>query len=293
MGESANSGEEEPRSQNPGELFDELVRVMARLRGKDGCPWDREQDHDSLKRYLLEETYEFFQVLDEEDPQGMEEELGDLLLQVLFHSQIAREEGTFSIEGVMERLREKLVRRHPHVFGDANLPDANAVLENWERLKAKERREKGARGVSLLSSVPRAMAALARAQRVGDKASHVGFDWKDAEPVWKKIGEELAELKAASESGQRERVREEVGDVLFSVVNLCRFLEVPAEDALAQAVDRFENRFAFIEERLRERDKTVAQTPLAELDSLWEEAKKTERKEPKNRKQTAKSSHSR
>ena len=235
----------------PGGLFDELVDVMARLRGENGCPWDRQQDHHSLKRYLLEETYEFFEALDGKDP-----------------------EGESSIERVLMRLKEKMVRRHPHVFGDMNLADADAVLQNWERLKAKERKERKGEDVSLLASVPRAMPALARAQRVGDKASHVGFDWQEVEPVWGKIDEELAELKAAAASGQQERVREEMGDVLFSVVNLCRFLHVPAEDALAHTVDRFEKRFAFIEERLRQRRKTVAQTSLEELDSLWEEAKK-------------------
>lgn len=259
-----------------GELFEELVCVMAQLRGEGGCPWDREQDHVSLKRYALEEVYELMDAIDQDDAEAMREELGDVLLQVLFHSQMAVESDRFGIEHVMSGLRDKLVRRHPHVFGDAQLADAVAVLENWERIKAREKQEKAARSVSVVGDVPRAMPALVRAQRVGDKAASVGFDWGRAEPVFAKIEEELEELREAARAGEPKRVRDELGDVLFSLVNLSRFFEVQAEEALGRTVDRFQQRFAHIERRLRERGKTPELASLEEMDALWEEAKKAE-----------------
>jgi tetrapyrrole methylase family protein/MazG family protein len=261
-----------------GQLFEELVSVMARLRGEGGCPWDREQDHGSLKRYALEEIYELMEAIDRDDPDAMQEELGDVLLQVLFHAQMAREADRFGIEQVMAGLRDKLVRRHPHVFGDAHLEDAAAVLENWERMKALEKREKASRDVSVVGDVPRAMPALARAQRVGDKAASVGFDWEEAEPVLAKIEEELEELREAARGGEVERIRDELGDVLFSLVNLSRFFKVQAEEALGQTVDRFQKRFAHIERRLRERGTAPEQASLEEMDALWEEAKTVEKK---------------
>lgn len=261
-----------------GQLFEELVTVMARLRGEGGCPWDREQDHVSLKRYALEEVYELMEAIDEDDPEAMREELGDVLLQVLFHAQMAFESDRFRIEHVMSGLRDKLVRRHPHVFGDANLHDAEAVLQNWERTKAREKRQRDRRNVSVVGDVPKGMPALARAQRVGDKAASVGFDWGEVDPVLGKIEEELRELREAARSGQAERIRDELGDVLFALVNLSRFFKVQAEEALGATVDRFQKRFAHIEKRLRERGKTPEQVSLEEMDALWEEAKKTEKR---------------
>jgi tetrapyrrole methylase family protein / MazG family protein len=261
-----------------GQLFEELVEVMARLRGEGGCPWDREQDHVSLKRYALEETYELMEAIDRDDSAAMQEELGDVLLQVLFHAQMARESDRFGIEGVMVGLKDKLVRRHPHVFGDTNIHDAEAVLQNWERMKAAEKRQKDPQSVSVVSHVPRAMPALARAQRVGDKAASVGFDWGEAEPVWEKIHEELEELKEATQEGEMARVQDELGDVLFSMVNLGRFFNVQAEEALGQTIDRFQERFAHIEKRLREQGKALEDTSLEEMDVLWEEAKREEQK---------------
>lgn len=260
-----------------GELFEELVSVMARLRGDGGCPWDREQDHVSLKRYALEETYELIEAIDRDDADAMQEELGDVLLQVLFHAQMALEADRFGIDQVMSGLRDKLVRRHPHVFGDANLEDAAAVLENWERMKAQEKRAKAAREVSVVGDVPRAMPALARAQRVGDKAASVGFDWRQVEPVFAKIEEELEELREAAQGGEVARIRDELGDVLFSLVNLSRTFRVQAEEALGQSVDRFQRRFAHIEQRLRERGKSPEEASLEEMDALWDEAKKAEK----------------
>lgn len=259
-----------------GQLFEELVLVMARLRGEGGCPWDREQDHVSLKRYALEETYELLEAIDNDDSPAMQEELGDVLLQVLFHAQMARESDRFSIDGVMAGLKDKLVRRHPHVFGDTTAHDANAVLRNWERMKAAEKREKDPQAVSLVNNVPRAMPALARAQRVGDKAAGVGFDWGEVEPVWEKIYEELEELREATRTGGVERIRDELGDVLFSLVNLSRFYKVQAEEALGQTVGRFQERFKHIEKRLGEQGKTPEDASLAEMDALWEEAKREE-----------------
>ena len=256
-----------------GELFEELVGVMARLRGEGGCPWDREQTHASLKRYALEETYELLEAIDEDDSAAMREELGDVLLQVLFHSQLAGEDRRFAIDEVMTGLRDKLVRRHPHVFGDERATDAGEVLRNWEKIKALEKPKGGAQEHSLLASAPRAMPALARAQRVGDKAAGVGFDWPEVEPVWRKVEEELRELWEAAGTGRADRVEAELGDLLFSVVNLSRFLKVQAEEALAGAIERFQKRFAYIERELAGRGQTVGEASFEEMDALWEEAK--------------------
>ncbi len=257
-----------------GELFEELVAVMARLRGEGGCPWDREQTHASLKRYALEETYELLEAIDENDDSAIQDELGDVLLQVLFHAQMAGEEQRFAIGEVMSGLRDKLVRRHPHVFGDERAADSGAVLRNWEKVKALEKSSDGAQGHSLFTSVPRAMPALARAQRVGDKAAGVGFDWPDVEPVWRKVEEELEELREAAGTGEAQhRVEAELGDLLFSVVNLSRFLNVQAEEALAGTIERFHGRFAHIERELAARGKTVSEASFEEMDALWEQAK--------------------
>ena len=256
-----------------GELFEELVAVMARLRGEGGCPWDREQTHASLKRYALEETYELLEAIDEDDSAAMREELGDVLLQVLFHSQLAGEDRRFAIDEVMTGLRDKLVRRHPHVFGDERATDAGEVLRNWEKVKALEKPKGGAQEHSLFTSTPRAMPALARAQRVGDKAAGVGFDWPEVEPVWRKVEEELQELGEAAGTGRADRVEAELGDLLFSVVNLSRFLKVQAEEALAGAIERFQKRFAYIERELAGRGQTVGEASFEEMDALWEEAK--------------------
>lgn len=261
------------KRKSTGELFEELVAVMARLRGEGGCPWDREQTHASLKRYALEETYELLEAIDAGDDAGMSEELGDVLLQVLFHAQMAGEERRFAIEEVMTGLRDKLVRRHPHVFGDEQAADSDAVLRNWERVKALEKPAGDGQEHSLFTSVPRVMPALARAQRIGDKAAGVGFDWPDAAPVWAKVEEELDELKEAAAAGDVNRTEAELGDLLFSVVNLGRFLKVQAEEALTGTIARFQQRFAHIEQELAARGKTVDEASLEEMDELWEQAK--------------------
>ncbi|MGH7798678.1 MAG: nucleoside triphosphate pyrophosphohydrolase [Candidatus Binatia bacterium] len=255
--------------------FGELLDVMARLRSETGCPWDKEQTHASLKPCLLEETYELLDALDDGDSKKLKEELGDVLLQVVFHSQIAAEEGRFSATDVISQLTEKLIRRHPYVFAGEALPeDTAAVLKQRLRIKAGERKAGDLK--SALGNVPKAMPALARAQSVTRRAAHLGFDWSDVEPVWIKIEEEIKELKQAAACGDKARTGEELGDLLFSVVNLARFLDVEAEDALAQTIDRFTARFHYIEQKLQQESKSVDQSSLEEMDRLWEEAKKLE-----------------
>ncbi|MGH7853695.1 MAG: nucleoside triphosphate pyrophosphohydrolase [Candidatus Binatia bacterium] len=255
--------------------FAELLDVMAQLRSETGCPWDKEQTHLSLKPCLLEETYELLDALDDGDPKKLREELGDVLLQVVFHSQIAAEEGRFTAQDVIAHLTEKLIRRHPYVFAGEPLPkDTASVLKQRLQIKAGER--KAGESKSALGNVPKAMPALARAQSITRRASHLGFDWPEIEPVWKKIQEEIDELKNAAASANKTRAGEELGDLLFSVVNLARFLDVEAEDVLAQTIDRFTSRFHFIETKLQQEGKRVDQSSLEEMDRLWEEAKELE-----------------
>ena len=260
-----------------GERFDDLIATMAQLRGKQGCPWDKEQTHISHKSFLLEETYELLEAIEQGSPKELVEELGDVLLQIIFHCQIASEEDQFTVEEVISHLTEKMKRRHPHVFSDYHLPDSNAVLKHWTKAKAEENNSENS--ASALGNIPRALPALARAQTVTKRASLLGFDWTDVEPVWEKLEEELAELKTAVTSGNKDRTSEEMGDVLLSLVNLCRFIDIKAEDALTHTVDRFLKRFAHIERRIREEDKTLAESSLDEMDALWEEAKKLEHQE--------------
>jgi tetrapyrrole methylase family protein/MazG family protein len=248
---------------------------MAQLRGPEGCPWDKEQTHVSLKPCLLEETYELLDALDDGDPKKLRDELGDLLLQVVFHCQIAAEEGRFTIKEVVTDLSEKLVRRHPYVFAGEPFPENTAaVLRQRLQIKAGERRAGEAQ--SALGNVPKAMPALARAQSITRRAAHLGFDWPNIAPVWGKVEEEIAELKNAAASGDGQRTEEELGDLVFSLVNLARFLGVEAEHALAQTIDRFTRRFRYIETKLGEANRNFEQASLEEMDALWEEAKKLE-----------------
>lgn len=255
--------------------FSELVDVMARLRSENGCPWDKEQTHTSLKPCLLEETYELLEALDDGDPKKLKEELGDVLLQVIFHAQIAKEDDRFTIKDVISLLTDKLVRRHPYVFAGEPLPeDAASVLKQRMQIKASESKDGAAK--SALGNVPKAMPALARAQSISRRAAHLGFEWPNIEQVWKKVEEEIRELKEAAASGDRLRTGEEVGDLLFTMVNLARFLEVESEEVLAQTVDRFTRRFQHIETKLQQANKSFDQSSLAEMDRLWEEAKALE-----------------
>jgi tetrapyrrole methylase family protein/MazG family protein len=265
--------------------FDELVEIMARLRAPGGCPWDRKQTHESLKPYLLEEAYELLEAIDENNVPLLREEMGDLLLQVIFHSQIAGEAGTFTIDEVMQHLADKLVRRHPHVFGEAAEQDrarnADEVYARWEEIKRAERERTGERR-SALDGVPKTLPALLRAFQVQARASRVGFDWPQMDEVLKKLDEELRELREAMASAEacgadpaaNERVESELGDVLFTLVNLARFLKANPEDALRKTIDRFIQRFQFIEARAAETGRKLDDMSLSEMDALWDEAKK-------------------
>jgi len=259
-------------SESANDRFGELVQIMARLRGENGCPWDREQTHASIKPYLLEETYEVLESIDENDPAKLEEELGDLALQVVFHAQMADEAGLFTIADVLRGINEKLRRRHPHIFGDVKADTAQEVLFNWEQIKKLER-EKAQGRASLLDGVPRELPALLRAHRLQEKASRVGFDWNEARQVFQKVEEELAELRAAMEGEQPDRMEAELGDLLFSLVNLGRFIAVNPEEALRKTIARFIARFQYIEEELARRGTAPGQATIEEMDALWAEAK--------------------
>jgi tetrapyrrole methylase family protein/MazG family protein len=253
----------------------ELLNVMAQLRGDNGCPWDREQTHLSLKPCLLEETYELLDALDDGDATKLKEELGDVLLQVIFHSQIAKEADSFTIEDVIELLTDKLVRRHPYVFAGEPLPeDPAAALKQRAQLKANEKKDGEIK--SALGNVPRAMPALARAQSISRRAAHLGFEWPNIEQVWDKVEEEMRELKEAAASGDKIHTGEEFGDLLFTMVNLARFYNVESEEVLAQTIDRFTRRFHHVEARLRQANKAFDQSSLEEMDRHWDEAKKLE-----------------
>ena len=266
-----------PLARQDGATLTRLVAVMRRLLAPDGCPWDREQSFESLRRYVLEEACEVIDAIDAGDRKAMREELGDLLLQVVFQAELARREGSFAIDDVVSGIVEKLVHRHPHVFGDMDAKDADEVLRNWEKLKAIEKKGRG-----LLGGVPRSMPALTRAQRIGEKVSRVGFDWEDARGSRAKVTEELAELDAAVASKDAKGIEEEMGDVLFALVNLARHVDVDAEGALRKTIDKFAARFSHVEKRVAEAhggwgEPGAKSLPLATLDSYWEEAKAAER----------------
>jgi tetrapyrrole methylase family protein / MazG family protein len=256
--------------------IEHLLTIMERLRGPGGCPWDREQTLRSLRPYVLEETYEVLEAIDAGDVQDHREELGDLLLQVVFQAQLRREEGAFDFADVADAISGKLVSRHPHVFGDSEVKDAEGVLKQWAALKREEKRKKG-RGQSVLEGVPREMPALARADRLTEKASRIGFDWPDAAGARAKVAEELAELDQAIAAGDRDELEHELGDALFALANLARKLAVAPEEALRGALARFEQRFGHVERELERRGVPHGGATLAEMDALWDEAKSLER----------------
>ena len=255
--------------------FERAVEVMARLRAPDGCPWDKEQDHQSLKPYLIEEAYEVMEAIEAGDPAMLKEELGDLLLQVLFHCRLAEEKGLFDAQETARALAQKMVDRHPHVFEDALAETSGEVLRNWEISKRKSRAGDENGAASILDGVPDAMPALQRAQRLQGKASRVGFDWPDPAGAADKVEEEWAELQAAMRKGDREALEEEMGDFLFAAVNLSRKLGVSAEGAARACIARFTARFHHMEQALRVRGLSPEDVTLAELEALWLEAKKT------------------
>ncbi len=259
----------------PTRPLDELLEIMRRLRAPGGCPWDREQTLDTLKPFLIEECYELIDAIESGDPSRHEEELGDILLQVIFQTQLRTEAGQFDFDDVARRLAEKLIRRHPHVFAAASVADSADVLRNWEKIKAVEK--KGERK-SAVDGVPRHLPSLMKAHQVQTRAARVGFDWSAVHDVVAKIDEELAEVKAALKAGDREHVAEEIGDLLFSVVNLSRFQKLQAEELLSATVAKFVRRFHAVEQRLQARSRRMQDCTLAEMDAEWNAVKAEEQR---------------
>jgi MazG family protein len=260
-----------------GAQFKTLVEIMHRLRGPDGCPWDRKQSLDSLRAYLLEETYEVLDAIDRRNWADLAEELGDLMLQPVFQAELAAEDGHFTIADCIEHINQKLIRRHPHIFGDTEAATAEEVKVRWDEIK---RREKAAKGETeahrRLDGVVRAQPALAEAAQITSRAAAAGFDWPNVEGALEKLREELSELAAARTSRNASELEHELGDVLFTVVNIARFLKVDPEQALRNTNRRFRDRFGFIEKRLSERGAAMEDTSLEDLESLWQEAKRNE-----------------
>ena len=262
------------------EEVERLVGIMARLRAENGCPWDREQDLRSLRPYLVEECFEVLDEMDQVSYGGAwkpyAEELGDLLFQIVFHAQIASELGEFTLADVAQAISDKIVRRHPHVFGELKVQGAEQVLANWAQLKAEERKEKTGRHGSVLDGVPKAAPSLLRAERMTEKASRIGFDWPDLASVREKLNEELGELDRAIAGGRREEIEHELGDVLFTVCNLSRFCGAPPEDALRQAIRRFVHRFHQVEHGLSEQGIPFGKATLEQMEAHWQKAKAKE-----------------
>ncbi|MCL5287506.1 MAG: nucleoside triphosphate pyrophosphohydrolase [Acidobacteria bacterium] len=268
-----------------GECFEALVKLQERLLGPGGCPWDREQTHETLRTYLIEETYEVLEALDARDYKRLPGELGDLLLQIVFHAELARLAGRFDIRDVVERIHTKMVRRHPHVFGDVEAATSKAVLKNWEQLKVEERAASGessskaAAGKSILEGVPRTLPALLEAYQLTRRAANIGFDWEDVEGILEKLKEETGELREhlgpRRKAGAQGRVEEEVGDLLFVAVNLARFLRVDPEIALRKASRKFVSRFRAMEREAARRGGRLADVPREEMEALWDRSKRT------------------
>lgn len=260
--------------------FSKLRQVIRVLRGPGGCPWDQKQTHESLKRYLIEESYELLEAIDEEDDDHIVEELGDVLLQVLLHAQIGEDSGFFNMEDVIESVTAKMIRRHPHVFADTKVDDAEDVVMNWEEIKKQEKRENGGSdkaNPSLLDGIPAHLPSLLKALKLQKKAGKVGFDWGEELPMWEKLTEELAEWQKEIKGGSQAKSVEEFGDVLFAFVNISRFHEIDPEEALRKTNNKFSRRFRFIEEQVQKRGKHVEEFSLDELDEFWEQAKRQEK----------------
>ncbi|MBX9973485.1 nucleoside triphosphate pyrophosphohydrolase [Cytobacillus firmus] len=249
--------------------FSKLRSIISELRGPNGCPWDKKQTHESLKKYLIEEAYELIEAIDNEDSEHMTEELGDVLLQVMLHAQIGEDEGYFSIDDVIEGLSEKMVRRHPHVFGDVQAEDEEDVLKNWQSIKQEE---KGEKKESMMDSVPKSFPNLMRAAEIQKKAAKVGFDWKEVEPAWEKVKEEIAEFEKEAVNSSPE-MESEFGDILFALVNIARFYKIDAEEAVRKTNEKFIRRFTYVEERVMMSGRNFENFTLEQLDEFWNEAK--------------------
>jgi len=257
-----------------GPKFQQLVEIMQRLRGPGGCPWDREQTFDSIKPFTLEETYEVLDAIDRRDYPGLAEELGDFMLQAVFYAQMADEQDLFSIGDALDAINQKLIRRHPHVFGEQSAENASDVLRIWGKAKAAEKKERGGED-GLLAGVPRALPALVEAQQIASRAAGAGFDWENAEQVIEKLHEEMAEFDQARRNASQAELEDEMGDLLFVLVNLARFVKVDPEQALRRTNAKFRKRFGYIERRLGEAGKTLAQSNIEEMEALWQEAKRS------------------
>lgn len=251
--------------------FEVLVETVARLRAPGGCPWDREQTHVSLKKYAIEETYEVLEAIDSGDPVQIEDELGDMLLQVLLHAEIAREQDQFDIADVCATIRKKLQRRHPHVFADVHVNGVDDVLSNWDQIKGSEPGYEDRK--SVLDGVPESLPALMRAAKLSRKAARTGFDWPDVAAVFDKLREESIELEQAIESADKDRIRCEIGDMLFTIVNIARHEDIDPEEALREMLGRFSFRFGRIEQHAEKSGKNISEMTLAEMDEVWEAAK--------------------
>jgi tetrapyrrole methylase family protein/MazG family protein len=251
--------------------IDRLIEIVARLRGPGGCPWDQEQTHQSILSCLIDESYEFFEAVDEKNPDKIREELGDLLLQVVLHAQMASETKAFTIEDVAREINEKLIRRHPHVFGDTHVSSSREVLHNWEAIKKTEKGKE--HRLSLVDDIPEALPALFRAEKIQRRVAKVGFDWKDVTPALDKVEEEFSEFREAVVSGNDEHAAEELGDIIFALVNVARHHNISAEDAVRKTIKKFERRFRYIEKKIRDDGRSLQSSTLEEMDTYWEESK--------------------
>jgi MazG family protein len=256
-----------------GQKFQKLVEIMARLRSPNGCPWDREQTFDTIKPYTIEETYEVLDAIDRRDWDHLADELGDLLLQCVFYAQMAAEEDLFHIGDSLDAINNKLIRRHPHVFADGVADTPDDVKKRWDEIKAEEKKKAGEGEKLLLEGVPRALPALVEAQQIASRAAGAGFDWNHVDQVFEKMHEELDELARARESADQPAVEDEVGDLLFVLVNVARFLKVDPEQALRRTNAKFRKRFGYVESQLRERGKRLPESNIDEMEALWQEAK--------------------
>ena len=263
-----------------GSKFEKLVEIMARLRGPDGCPWDKQQDFNTLKPMLVEETYEVLEAIDNKDFDGLAEELGDLMLHIVFQAQLGKEANEFDVNTVVDKICEKLIRRHPHVFGTDKAGSPEEVIKNWEAIKAQEKAEKLKNRTpeqrSLLEGIPSKLPALHEAHQISARAARVGFDWPEIGQIFEKLDEEIGELRAELADGDRERLEDELGDLLFVIVNIARVLKIDSESALKRANRKFKSRFQHMEFELAKEGKSIEATSLVEMESLWQKAKKNE-----------------
>ena len=271
----------ERTTRSTGDKFERLVEIMATLRGPNGCPWDKQQDFSSLKPMLVEEVYEVLEAVENGDFDGISEELGDLLLHIVFNAHLGKEAGRFDINTVIDKISDKLLRRHPHVFGSESASTAEEVIKNWETIKAQEKAQKLKSRTpeqrSLLEGIPSKLPAIHEAHQISSRAARVGFDWPDVDGIFDKLQEEVGELKAVIATGgdgdRRERLEDEIGDMLFVIVNIARYLKIDSESALKRANRKFKSRFQYMEAELAKQGKTLEQTPLDEMEVLWQKAK--------------------